>query len=125
MSLNISVEHQGDQVILHIHEKSLNQEKAPTLKEIIYKEMAEGFVNMIVDLSEVRDVDSSGLGAFLFGKRLANNNGGELVLACPGKFVQNLLRIAQLTSILKQFPTIEEAQAFFTSSEPNAETDVQ
>ena len=125
MSLNISVKHKRDKVILHIHEKTLNQEKAPVLKEIIYKEMAEGFVNMIVDLSEVRDVDSSGLGAFLFGKRLANNNGGDLVLASPGKFVRNLIRIAQLTTILKQFPTVEAALAFFNSSEPNPRTDVQ
>ena len=112
MDLNISVSHQEQIVIVTPHDKSLNQEKAPALKELIYQQMADGYVNMVVDLAEVRDIDSSGLGAFLFGKRLANNNEGELVLARAGKFVQNLLRIAHLTDILKTFPTVEEAIAY-------------
>ncbi len=125
MSLNISIEHQGNIVTLHIHEKSLNQEKAPTLKETIYREMAEGYIHMIINLSEVRDIDSSGLGAFLFGKRLANNNGGDLVLANSGKFVQNLIRIAQLTDIIKQFPTVEAARDYLSAYEPDSRNDVK
>ncbi len=115
MQLNISIDYANGVVILRVHEKSLNQDKAPTLKEIIYNEMAKGYVHMIIDLQDVRDVDSSGLGAFLFGKRLANNNGGELVLLHPGKFVQNLLRIAQLTTILKVFDNENAALEFLAS----------
>ncbi len=121
MTVHISVEHIDNIAILRVHEKSLNQEKAPTLKEMIYNEMAAGYVNMIIDLADVRDVDSSGLGAFLFGKRLANNNGGELVLLHPGKFVQNLIRIAQLTAILKTFDQQEEAVAFLRNTSGNDE----
>jgi len=121
MTVHISVEHTNNIVVLRVHEKSLNQEKAPTLKEMIYNEMAAGYVNMIIDLADVRDVDSSGLGAFLFGKRLANNNGGELVLLHPGKFVRNLIRIAQLTPILKTFDDMEEAVAFLNQSTGNHE----
>jgi anti-anti-sigma factor len=67
---------------------------------------------VILDLSNVSNVDSSGVGSlmrihasFAFAKQ-------RLVLVGPNEKVLNVLEITQVIKLLKVFRTIEEAEAF-------------
>ncbi|MBN4061983.1 MAG: anti-anti-sigma factor [Flavobacteriales bacterium] len=82
---------------------------APGLKSEFVMVNAEGFRNIILDLSNTRYCDSSGLSAILVANRLCKNAGGTLVMCCLQETVMKLVSISQLDSILNITPTLDEA----------------
>ena len=68
----------------------------------------EGAKNIIIDMSDARYCDSSGLSAILVGNRLCKNSGGMLVLTGLKESVKKLILISQLDSILNTALTLEE-----------------
>ena len=96
-------------VILHLETKELNQQNSSDMKQLLWDQLTAGYSTIILDLSAVKDVDSSGLSAFLFGNRQALARGGGLLLVKANEKVQSLIRIAQLTRVLQLFDSVEEA----------------
>ncbi len=70
---------------------------------------AEGVRNIILDLSEVKYTDSSGLSALLVGNRILHEDGGIFVLTSLSDHTAKLIKISQLDSVLNILPTVEEA----------------
>lgn len=95
--------------LLQLHEDKLNSVISPELKTELVKLNAEGVRNIILDLTEVKYVDSSGLSSILVGNRLCENEGGLLVLSCVNDHVLKLIKISHLDNILHLLPTIEES----------------
>lgn len=89
--------------------EELNHELASELKEIMFTKISEGRNKFILDLSNVKTVDSSGLGSLLFGKRQANSQNGDLLLVGVAESVQNLLRIAQLSRVFEIYDNVDDA----------------
>lgn len=104
-------------VILKIEDKKLNTLNAPDLKSELLILNAEGFRNMILDLSGVSFVDSSGLSAILVANRLCKEAKGSLVLTGMHPNVSKLVNISQLDSILNIIPTNQEASDFIKMEE--------
>ncbi len=113
MKLDYSTQKKDDVLIFLIEEEKITHDNSPDLKETIILKIAEGHSKMILDLSKVTDIDSSGLGALLFGKRQANGIEGELKLVGASESVQNMIRIAQLSRVFEIHNSIEEALAAF------------
>ena len=65
--------------------------------------------NLILDLSETRYCDSSGLSAILVANRLCRDSEGTFVLCGLQDSVSKLISISQLDSVLKITPTLNEA----------------
>lgn len=92
----------------------LNMEKldstvAPELKSEFLAVADQGVPNIIVDLSEVKYVDSSGLSALLVGNRIFTENNGVFILACVSDHAMKLITISQLDKVLTIIPSVEEA----------------
>ena len=66
--------------ILKITQEKLDTSTAPDYKSEFVKLQAEGSSNMILDLSDVKYVDSSGLSALLVGNRCFSEAGGIFVM---------------------------------------------
>jgi len=64
---------------------------------------------VILDLSEVQFVDSSGCGAILGYLRQLNSAGGDLKLCTVSKPVRSLFELVRLHRILDIFNTRDEA----------------
>ena len=94
---------------LNLHEEKLDSSIAPKLKTELITIHAEGVKNIILDLSEVKYTDSSGLSALLVGNRIVQENGGIFVLASLSDHTTKLIKISQLDSVLNILPTVEEA----------------
>lgn len=94
---------------LKLHEEKLDSSIAPKLKTELITIHAEGVKNIILDLSEVKYTDSSGLSALLVGNRIVQENGGIFVLASLSDHTTKLIKISQLDSVLNILPTVEEA----------------
>ncbi len=69
---------------------------------------------VILDISHLRFVDSSGLGAILAGLRKLTNVGGDLKLLCDKcKPVRMFFELVRMNRIIDIFNTREEAMAAF------------
>ena len=80
MQLNIS-EH-GEIVNIQVQEERMDAHNSGDLKEQMLQLFDEGKCNLIINLSEVRFVDSSGLGALVSGFKNASAREGSLKLCC-------------------------------------------
>ncbi|MEN9214565.1 MAG: STAS domain-containing protein [Gloeomargarita sp. DG02_3_bins_56] len=59
---------------------------------------------VLLDLSQVQFVDSSGLGAIVAALKSLRSAGGELALCQPSEQVKTLLEITGLERIMKVYP---------------------
>lgn len=82
---------------------------APELKSEIVMLNKAGQKNMILDLSETRYIDSSGLSAVLVANRVCRDSNGSFVLCGLQETVKKLITISQLETVLKITPTLNEA----------------
>lgn len=95
--------------MLRLHEEKLDSGVSPNLKSELITLHAEGIKNIILDLSEVKYTDSSGLSALLVGNRVVQEDGGIFILTCLSEHALKLIKISQLDSVLNIVPTVEEA----------------
>jgi anti-sigma B factor antagonist len=79
----------------------------------MFLEIANGNIKIILDMNNVSEIDSSGLGALLFGKRQADNAGGNIVLVAVHPSVQSIIRIAQLSRVFDMYNSVDEALSAF------------
>ena len=107
--MKYSIDKNEQYSILKLQENKLDSPLSPALKSEFVTLNAEGIKNIILDMSEVKYVDSSGLSALLVGNRIYNEDGGIFILASLNDHVMKLIRISQLNNVLNLLPTVEEA----------------
>lgn len=95
--------------ILKIDEERLLSTNAPQLKTELIMLSTEGFRNIILDLSDVAHIDSSGLSAILIGNRICKESNGSFILTGLNEQVKRLIQISQLESVLNIIPTVSES----------------
>ena len=95
--------------VVKIIAEKLDTMVAPTLKSELVLLNTDGVQNIIIDLSQSRYCDSSGLSAILVANRLCKNSGGTLVITGLQEAVKNLITISQLDSILNIADTLEDS----------------
>ncbi len=83
---------------------------APVLKAEFVLISSNGEKNMLLDFSNCRYIDSSGLSAILVANRLCKNVSGKLVLTGLQSAVERLIIISQLDSVLNIAYTMEKAE---------------
>lgn len=81
---------------------------APAFKDEVARLIDDGYDKLVIDLSEVSFVDSSGLGA-LVGLLKKVGNRGEVVLCHPADSVMQMFRITRMDRVFKMLP--DRAQA--------------
>ena len=107
--MKYSVDKRDKYTILKPEVEKLDTTVAPDLKTEFINLNNEGTKHMILDLSTVKYVDSSGLSAILVANRLCGNNNGALVITSLNDHVKKLIQISQLDEVLNILPTVEEA----------------
>lgn len=107
--MKFTLDKQEKYTTLKLHESKLDTTLAPSLKTELITLHAEGVKNIILDLSEVKYTDSSGLSALLVGNRTFQQEGGIFILACLSDHAHKLIKISQLDGVLNILPTVEEA----------------
>jgi anti-anti-sigma factor len=93
-----------------LHEK-LDSQLAPQLKEEFINLLnTTDTRNVILNLTEVKYIDSSGLSAILTGNRLCKGKQGAMVLCHLNPHVEKLIKISRLEEVLLTLPSEEEAR---------------
>jgi len=107
--MKYTIDKQEKYTLVKLKEEKLDSSIAPNLKSDFITLSAEGTRNLILDLSEVKYIDSSGLSALLVGNRLFTEKSGQFVLAAITDHVMKLIKISQLDNVLNILPTVTEA----------------
>lgn len=100
---------QEQYAVLTLDEDNLNSAIAPNLKSDFIIFNNEGIRNLVLDLSSVKFVDSSGLSAILTAHRLWKDDGAFVVIGELQPMVKKLIEISRLETILNLIPTLSEA----------------
>ncbi|MBO3664819.1 STAS domain-containing protein [Microbacterium stercoris] len=87
----------------------LNLVSAGSLKSRIDALVAGGTSRLVIDLTAVDFIDSSGLGALIGGLKTARQAGGDLRLAAASEQVLAVLGLTNLDRILTPYATVDEA----------------
>ncbi|MEM7551156.1 MAG: STAS domain-containing protein [Bacteroidota bacterium] len=106
--MKYSVDKQEKYTLIKLDEEKLDSTLSPTLKTDLLTQHAEGINNLILDLSSVRYIDSSGLSALLVGNRVFTEGGGMFILCGITEHVMKLIKISQLDNVLNILPKVEE-----------------
>lgn len=101
---------QGDQfAAIKIKADKFDSRLAPEIKTQITLLLKDSVKNLIIDLSDCRFCDSSGLSAILLAKRLCEEKKGSMVVVNTSTHINHLIHISQLSKILVIVPTFNEA----------------
>jgi anti-anti-sigma factor len=95
--------------LIKVLEEKLDTHIAPTLKSELVLVSGNGEKNIILDLSNCRYCDSSGLSAILVANRLCKNASGIFVLTGLNDAVERLITISQLDTVLNISNSLDEA----------------
>lgn len=115
--MKYSIDKKDRLTILTVNEENLNSIVAPTLKSDLVIMRNEGLDNLVIDLSEVIYIDSSGLSAILTGNRLWKDYGTFVLSGVNHPAVKKLIEISRLDSVLTIIPTAEEAKEYVYMTE--------
>lgn len=103
--------------LIEVLEEKLDTTLAPGLKSELVLISGNGEKNMVLDLSECRYCDSSGLSAILVANRLCKNADGTFVLTGLNESVERLITISQLDTVLNIAYSRAEAAEMISKAE--------
>ena len=76
-----------------------------SITESLNEKLEEGYKQYVIDLEQLQHINSSGLGVLITLLTKARKIGGEVVLANPSAYIQNLLLITKLNTIFQVHET--------------------
>ncbi|RMF25056.1 MAG: anti-sigma factor antagonist [Bacteroidetes bacterium] len=107
--MKYAIDKQEKYSVLTLQEENLNTLVAPKLKSELVILAQEGIPNLILNLSDVKYVDSSGLSAILTANRLWKSLGTFVLTGIEHESVRRLIEISRLDTVLTIVPTLEES----------------
>ena len=113
--MNFEISKGSNHTKITVKVEKLDSIQAPELKSHIVMANKSGEKNLIIDLSETRYCDSSGLSALLVANRLTRDLSGTLVICSLQEPVMKLITISQLHNVLNITETADEAENLIAS----------
>jgi anti-sigma B factor antagonist len=110
MKLNTQALENASGVLITIEDQNLDAGNSKVFKEEIQRHLDSNTL-AILDLSALKFVDSSGLGALLSCLRIMNNKESQLKLIGLTKPVRALFELVRMHRIFSIYNSLEEAQA--------------
>jgi len=109
----LKIEEKGAVVLIEVKEERLDAHNSSDLKAQMLNLFEEGKNNIVVDLNDVRFVDSSGLGALVSGFKNASARNGNLKLCGLQPQVRSMFELTRLHRVFEIFPGVDEAVSSF------------
>jgi len=115
--MKYSIDKKKNHAVFQLNEENLNSFISPDLKSEFIILRNEGVKNLILDMGEVKYVDSSGLSSILTANRLWKAPEKFILSNIKYDFVKRLIEISRLDSILAIVPSNEDAIQLLEANE--------
>ena len=109
----VNIQDKGAVVLIEVKEERLDAHNSGNLKTEMLSLFEEGKHELVIDLKDVRFVDSSGLGALVSGFKNASARNGNLKLCGLQPQVKSMFELTRLHRVFEIFATADEALASF------------
>ena len=107
--MNLKTETSGSIMVIYVRETRLDAHNSEELKVEMNRLFEGGARNLIVDLKDVRFIDSSGLGVLVSGFKNASTRQGTLKLSGLQTQVRSMFELTRLHRVFDIFQTVDEA----------------
>ncbi len=84
---------------------------APEFKRAINNAIESGVTDLVIDLSQVSYMDSSGFGTLLGATKRVRLKGGSINLVGCNEAIERMMKITRLDTVFNLFRTVPEAAA--------------
>lgn len=108
MEVSVTSRPSGDRTVVHVAGE-IDVYTAPALREELAGLVDAGKTDLVVDLTDVSFMDSTGLGVLVGALKRVRTTGGELRLVITQEKVLKVFRITALTQVFDIHPTLDEA----------------
>ena len=85
----------------------IDLESSPAAREVLLKSV-EGIGKVLVDLSSVTYIDSSGVASLVEALQAAKRNGGRFALVAASDPTRRVLELARLDKVFTMYTTVDE-----------------
>jgi len=103
MSVKLNSRQVGDVTVLDLAGRITLGEGSSTMRDALKEVLAQGHNKILLNLSEVSYIDSSGIGELVSAFTTVTNQGGQLKLNGLNKRVKDLLQITKLYTVFEVF----------------------
>ena len=107
--MNVKTETHADVVVIYVREERCDAHNSEELKSEMNRLFESGTKNLLIDLKEVRFIDSSGLGALVSGFKNASTRQGSIKLCSLQTQVKSMFELTRLHRVFDIFPSVDEA----------------
>ena len=102
----------GDVTVVRLLEQRLGADVAPHFKATVGSYVEAGKTKLVLDMSALTFMDSSGLGSLVSVLKMIGKR-GDMYLAGPQEPIQSLFRLTRMDKVFRSFSTVDEAVAAF------------
>ncbi len=111
--MKVTIEEKYQAAIIELKGNLIGGENAKLFREKLYELINQNKKNLVVDMSDVKFVSSTGIGILISGYTTLKNAGGDLKLAHISDKVQGVLNITKLNQIFNIYNNVDEAVKSF------------
>lgn len=119
--MKIEARTEGDVRILALDGRLIAGTGDVALGEAMNHAVAEGWTKILLDLSEIKRIDSAGIGELMASRKLAQRFGSEMRLLNVQGQVHHVLEMGQLLPLFTIYSEADEAISDFSSAEVKAD----
>jgi anti-sigma B factor antagonist len=103
----------NDVVVIEVKGNMMGGPDSQKFRDFLHKLVDEGKNKVIVDLKNVKFINSAGLGTLISGLTTMRNAGGDLKIANPTEKIESLLMITRLIKVFESYSSVDEAVESF------------
>jgi anti-sigma B factor antagonist len=107
--MNLKIEENGNIVLIQVKEERMDAHNSDQLKAELARIFASGKTGVVVDLKEVRFIDSSGLGALVSGFKNAAAKQASIKLSSLQSQVKSMFELTRLQRVFDIYASVDEA----------------
>lgn len=107
--MNFTLENRENVVVFFLKNANVDGKVAAEFKAKLLIEAQPDIDALVIDLSNVEAMDSSGLGALLLAHRQLKEHGIPVILVGVQDFVKSLLNITRIDELFEYFDTVDDA----------------
>ena len=98
----------GDVLVVRVREKQITSHETPEMKTQLLGFLVGDRGKILLDLTAVENMDSTGLGSLLFGIRQAEQHEKDLRFSGIRSKVKFLIHVAHLEGVIDSVETVED-----------------
>jgi len=106
--MNFSHDIKGNRLTIRLSGDLIGEDNGASVIEVVTNAIQQKVLLCVVDISELRYINSSGIGVLITILTKFRNKGGEVYLMKPSESVQKLLVITKLNAIFQIIQSEEE-----------------